>query len=141
MSRPQDLHNPIALSSIGGVAVVRGCVYIAHHFPLPDWLGAEVGPGIPFLPLWVVGLMWVVTGLFLFASLWVWRWFRSAIALITGMYTAWAIIHVTDLFISPDLASIVSLSIYASLIPVTITLGQMEIKDSAEQGTLDTKGV
>lgn len=134
------LRNPIALISVGTVGVVRGGVYLASHFPNPEWLGAEVGPSIPLFPLWTAGAAWLFAGLFLLVALVIPAWFKSAIALMVGLYVTWSIIYLTDLFLTPDLSSMVSLAIYLALVPVVLTLGQVEIDKDEYKRALASMG-
>ena len=62
---PLRLHNPIALAAVGGVGIVRGVAYIVSEYPLPEWLGDDVGPGVPLIPLWLVGVVWLIAGVYL----------------------------------------------------------------------------
>lgn len=128
MGRPSQLDNPIALSAMSVVPIVRGTGYLIADLK-PSWTisMANVGPDIPYLPLWLVGSAWVALGVFLVSTLWVWRWFRTAAALAVGAYITWAIIYVVDLFLSPDIVSITSLAGYIAMVPIIITLVGFEM--------------
>lgn len=123
----RSLHNPLCLSGIGGLAVVRGAAFICTG---TGWLPLEGYNGAPHLPCeWVItlGLAWVFAGSFLWLSLVIRRLFIIASALMVGMYAAWSIVHTADLFISPDWDGIVGLSVYAMMVPVILTLAAIEI--------------
>lgn len=75
----------------------------------------------------VPGVVWVFLGVFLHVAMFRWRWFRTSVALLTGAYITWAILFFSDIFISPDLVSIIRLASYLALVPVTITLGSIEL--------------
>lgn len=127
MGDPRRLANPIALSSLGGLAIVRGATYLAAEIEDYPWVPADLGPALPLVPVWVPGVAWVFVGVFLHVAMFRWRWFRTAVALLTGAYITWAILFFSDIFISPDLVSIVLLATYVALVPVTITLGSIEL--------------
>lgn len=127
MGDPRRLANPIALSSLGGLAIVRGAAYLVAEAEAQPWVPADLGPALPLVPMWVPGVAWVFLGVFLHVAMFRWRWFRTAVALLTGAYITWSILFFSDIFISPDLVSIIRLSSYVALVPVTITLGSIEL--------------
>lgn len=128
MGHPSQLVNPVTLTLISAVPMVRGLGYIIVDL-FPSWpISVEsVGPSIPYLPLWLVGVMWMFLGLSMFASLWMWRLFKLSTALCVGMYITWSILYVMDLFLSPDVVSITSLASYIAMVPTIITLVGIEI--------------
>lgn len=127
MGRPWHLVNPVALSAVALVPVVRGAGYLIADLA-PRWgIAAEVGPTIPALPLWVVGLVWIFLGVFMVSALWKWAWFKTASALAVGAYITWAILYAADLFLSPDIISITALASFVSMVPVIITLTGVEL--------------
>lgn len=116
------------------VPMVRGFGYIVDDLR-PDWPVAvmDVGPSIPYLPLWAVGLAWAVLGVFMLSTLWFWRGFKLATALAVGAYVTWSILYVVDLFLSPDVVSITSLAGYMAMVPAIITLVGIEIDRDSER--------
>ena len=128
MGRPSQLTNPITLFAVSLVPVVRGTGYLIADLK-PSWpiSMVDVGPAIPYLPLWLVGAAWVVLGVYMVSSLWVWRWFRTAAAMAVGAYVTWAILYVVDLLLSPDVVSVTSLAGYIAMVPTIITLVGIEM--------------
>lgn len=131
MGDPRKLRNPISLASLGGLAIVRGAAYLVAEAAPHPWVPSDLGPALPLVPMWVPGVVWVALGVFLHLALFRWRWFRPAIALLTGAYITWAILFFSDIFITPDLVSIIRLASYIALVPVTITLGSIELDNNA----------
>lgn len=132
MADPRNLCNPLSLGAVAGLAIVRGATYLAQDWGLVDWSSAPIGPSLPLVPMDAVGLAWLAGGLFLHAGMFYWRWFRPAVAILTALYLTWSILYITDLFISPDLPSLVGLAGYMAMVPVTITLGVIELENNAD---------
>ena len=128
----RSLHNPLCLSGIGGLAVVRGTAFICTGtgwLPLEGYNGA---PSIPGVGVALIGVAWVFAGIFLWASMVVRRLFIAASALMTGVYATWVIVHGVGLVTSPDWDSLVGLALYALMVPVMMTLAADEIAPPAE---------
>lgn len=128
MGKPSQLTNPVALLAVSLVPVVRGACYLIADL-LPDWSisRTDVGPSLPYLPLWAVGIAWLALGLFMVSTLWVWRWFRASAALAVGGYLTWAVLYGVDLVVAPDVMSITSLAGYLAMVPTIITLVGIEL--------------
>lgn len=129
------LHNPVSLSGLGGLAVVRGIAYLATGTGTLPLHGYENTPSMPALGLTVLGIVWLCSGLFLWAGMAIRRFFTVSVAFMVGMYSTWVVIHAVDLFTSPDWDSIVGLAVYLLLVPVTITLAAIELAPPAEPST------
>lgn len=137
----RSFHNPLCLSGIGGLAVVRGLAFISTGtgwFPLEGYNGA---PPLPCTGIVLIGMVGVFAGVFLWASLAVRRLFIAASALMTGVYATWVVVHGVGLVTSPDWDSVVGLALYAMMVPVTITLASNEINPPAEPSTVEETGV
>lgn len=128
MQDPRKLANPVALASIAGLALFRGLSYIWAWLEPRVWNAVDIGPSPPYVPLPVVGVVWVVAGMFLLVAMFHWAWFRPAVAVLTACYLVWAILYFTDIFVSPELVTVVALAAYAAMVPVTITLGSIELE-------------
>ena len=129
------LHNPVSLSGLGGLAVVRGIAYLATGTGTLPLQGYEGTPSMPALGLTLIGIVWLCSGLFLWAGMAIRRFFTVSVAFMVGMYSTWVVIHAVDLFTSPDWDSIVGLAVYLLLVPVTITLAAIELAPPAEPST------
>ena len=128
MGRPSQLDNPITIAAVGAVSVVRGLGYIvADVFPNRPFTGGDVGPYITVFPLWTMGVMWLCIGLAMWASMWVWSWFKGAAALAVGGYATWSILYVMELLVSPTVMTMSSLAVYLCSIVVIITLVGIEL--------------
>lgn len=92
-------------------------------------------PSMPALGLVLIGIMWLCSGLFLWAGMAIRRFFIVSVAFMVGMYSTWVVIHAIDLFTTPDWDSIVGLAVYLLLVPVTITLAAIELAPPAEPST------
>lgn len=131
----RSFHNPVCLSGIGGLAVVRGVAFISTGtgwLPLEGYNGA---PSIPCAGIVLIGGVWVFAGVFLWASMAVRRFFIAASALMTGVYATWVIVHGVGLLASPDWDSLVGLVLYAVMVPAMMTLAADEINPPAEPST------
>ena len=129
------LHNPVSLSGVGGLAVVRGIAYIATGTDTLPLNGYGNTPNMHALGLTLIGIVWLCSGLFLWAGMAIRRLFIVAVAFMVGMYSTWVVIHAVDLFTSPDWDSIVGLAVYLLLVPVTITLAAIELAPPGEPST------
>lgn len=129
------LHNPVSLSGVGGLAVVRGIAYIATGTDTLPLNGYGNTPSMPALGLTVLGIVWLCSGLFLWAGMAIRRFFTVSVAFMVAMYSTWVVIHAVDLFTSPDWDSIVGLAVYLLLVPVTITLAAIELAPPGEPST------
>ena len=129
------LHNPVSLSGLGGLAVVRGIAYLATGTGTLPLQGYEGTPSMPALGLTLIGIVWLCSGLFLWAGMAIRRFFTVSVAFMVGMYSTWVVIHAVDLFTSPDWDSIVGLAVYLLLVPVTITLAAIELAPPGEPST------
>ena len=128
MGRPSQLANPVTIAAMGAVPVVRGLGYIiADLMPNRPFTGGDVGPYITFFPLWTMGVMWICIGLAMWASMWVWSWFKRTAALAVGAYITWSILYVMDLLVSPTIMTMTSLAGYLCSIAVIITLVGIEL--------------
>lgn len=144
MQDPRKLSNPVTLSAIAGLALFRGVSYIWAWVEPRVWNASDLGPSLPYVPLQVVGMVWVCAGMFLLLSMVRWSWFRPAVAVITSCYLVWAILYFTDIFVSPELVTVVAMAGYAVMVPVTITLGSIELEkaqnlkeqDNGKEGAL-----
>ena len=128
----KSLHNPLCLSGIGGLAVVRGLAFVCTG---TGWTSLEVynsAPSIPCAGIVLIGLAWVFAGGFLWASMAVRRLFTAAAAFMTGVYATWGVVHGVDLLTSPDWDSCVGLALYALMVPVMMTLAAIEVNPPAE---------
>lgn len=124
MGSPRRMVNPLSIASLAGVSLIRGGVYVGS-----GWItlaGTDVGPIFPFFPTAVMGVVWLLTGLFLLASMWRWRWFRLAISLQAAMYATWFLVSIMDILITPDWVSVISMAVYGALVPITLTLAGIE---------------
>ena len=131
----RSYHNPLCLSGIGGLAVVRGTAFICTG---TGWLSLEGYNGAPSIPctgIVLIGAAWVFAGVFLWASMAVRRFFIAASALMTGVYATWVIVHGAGMLTSPDWDSVVGLALYAMMVPVMMTLAAIEINPPAEPST------
>lgn len=124
MGAPWRLLNPVSVGSLAGVSLVRGGVYLASQWV--DMSGADVGPVFPYFPVPAWGVGWVLTGLFLLASMWRWKWFRWAISLQAAVYFTWTLLSILDLMLTPDWVSLMSIAVYGALVPITLTLARIE---------------
>lgn len=131
----RSLHNPVSLAGVGGLAVVRGLAYMATGTGLLQLNGYNNAPSLPGIGVAVVGLVWLASGLFVWAGMAVRSLFTYSIALMTGLYCTWVVIHTIDLFTAPDWDSILGLSVYALMVPVLITLAGIEVAPPAEPST------
>lgn len=129
------LHNPVSLSGVGGLAVVRGIAYIATGTDVMPLNGYNNAPSLPGLGVAMVGALWVGVGVFFWAGMMVRRLFTASVALMVGMYATWVVLHAVDLFTTPDWDSIVGLAVYTFMVPVTITLASIEIAPPVEPST------
>ena len=134
-SNVRALHNPVSLSGVGGLAVVRGLAFISTGTGLLPLNGYSNAPSLPGLGVVAVGTLWVAAGVFLWAGMALRRMFITAAALMVGMYATWVVVHAVDLFTAPDWDSILGLAVYAFMVPVTITLAAIEIAPPAEPST------
>lgn len=133
----KSLHNPLCLSGIGGLAVVRGAAFVCTG---TGWLTLEGYNGAPPLPgsgVTLIGMVWVFAGVFLWASMAVRRLFIAASALMTGVYATWVVVHGVGLITSPDWDSLVGLALYALMVPMMITLASDEIAPPAEPSMVE----
>ena len=138
LTRPrQALNNPISLSGVGGLAFIRGVSYIASGTGWAPLGGHVTTPGVGADMLIVLGAAWVVVALYFWAGMVVRSQFRPATSLMAGMYAAWFLVHFVDILIAPDWSSILNLSVYALMVPVTITLAVAEL---APRPSTDHKG-
>ncbi len=139
MARPisniRSLHNPLSLSGVGGLAVVRGLAFISTGTGVLPLNGYNNAPALPGVGIALMGAVWVLAGVFMWVSLAVRRLFIVASALMVGMYATWVVVHTIDLFTAPDWDSILGLSIYALMVPVTVTLAAIEVAPPAEPST------
>lgn len=130
MGSPIRLRNPIALTALSAVAIVRGVGYLTPHAPftLPPGTPPDPGPSLPGLPVTVAGVVWVIMGLFLLASLFRWRWFPLAAGLTAGAYATWTVVYALDAVVSGNLLGLVSAAVYICLGVCTLTLAQEEVQ-------------
>lgn len=129
------LHNPVSLSGVGGLAVVRGVAFIATGTEVLPLNGYNNAPSVPGVGIILVGLVWLFVGVFMWVGM-VWRrMFTLAVALMVGMYATWAVVHAVDLFTAPDWDSVVGLAVYTLMVPVTITLAAIELAPPAKPST------
>lgn len=143
MQDPRKLSNPVTLSAIAGLALFRGVSYIWAWVEPRVWSAGDLGPSLPYVPLPVVGVVWVCAGMFLLLSMVHWSWFRPAVAVLTSCYLVWAILYFTDIFVSPELVTVVAMAAYAAMVPVTLTLGSIELENAdtlLERGHPGEKG-
>ncbi|QGJ94153.1 membrane protein [Corynebacterium phage EmiRose] len=132
LKAPLRLHNPMALTALALVAAARGGGYLLTPLA-PKWLDSTTaGPGIPWLPVWVAGAVWLAAGGVLLMALFKRSLLTLSLSLLCGLYLTWAIIYISDIFVTPDTASIISLVSYVAMIPIILTLGQVEILKDAE---------
>lgn len=129
------LHNPVSLSGVGGLAVVRGLAFIAVGTDVMPLNGYDNAPSLPGLGVAMVGALWVAVGVFLWAGMVARRLFTASVALMVGMYATWVVLHAVDLFVTPDWGSIIDLAVYALMVPVTITLAAIEVAPPATPST------
>jgi hypothetical protein len=133
------LHNPVSLSGVGGLAVVRGIAFIATGTEFLPLNGYNNAPSVPGTGIVIVGLVWLFVGAFMWVGM-VWRRvFTLSVALMVGMYATWVVLHAVDLFTAPDWDSILALAVYALMVPVTITLAAIEVAPPAEPSTTEVK--
>lgn len=131
----RSLHNPLSLSGVGGLAVVRGLAFIATGTGMLPLNGYNNAPTLPGGGIAIIGLVWVLAGVFMWVGMAVRRLFTAAAALMVGMYATWVVVHTIDLFTAPDWDSILGLSVYALMVPVTVTLAAIEVAPPAEPST------
>ena len=123
----RSFHNPLCLSGIGGLSVVRGTAFICTGTGWSPLEGYNGAPPLPGTGVTLIGVAWVFAGMFLWASMAVRRLFIAASALMTGVYATWVVVHGVGLITSPDWDSFVGLALYAMMVPVTLTLAADEI--------------
>ena len=128
----RSLHNPLSLSGIGGLAVVRGTAFISTGTGLLPLEGYNNVPAIscPFLVL--TGTLWVIAGAFLWASMAVRRLFTAAVALMVGVYATSAITHAISIFTTGTWDGILGVSVFTMMVPVLISLATIEIDPPGE---------
>ena len=131
MGRPLDLRNPISIGAVSLISVARGVSYLGAYYSADNspYILRDVGPSLPFVPVVVVGVVWVVLGLFLVASMFRWRWFRIAAGVTGGAYATWAVVYLGDMVAQFRWQSILSVTIYVGLFIITLTLAQDETTD------------
>lgn len=130
MGAPMRSRNPISLTTLAAVAIVRGVGYLTPYAPftLPPGTPTDPGPSLPGLPVGVAGVVWLIVGLFLLASLFRWRWFRMAAGLTAGAYATWTVVYVLDVMVTGNLLGLVSAAVYICLGVCTLTLAQEEVQ-------------
>lgn len=97
---------------------------------------SEVGPTFDFVPVAVLGAIWLVGGIFMHVAMVWWEFIKPAAALLTSLYLYQAIVYVADIATAPSVADVVSLAAYIAFIPIVITLASIEI-DSFEHDDSD----
>ena len=135
VSNIRSLHNPLSLSGVGGLAVVRGLAFISTGTEVLPLNGYNNVPTLPGGGIVLMGAVWLLAGVFMWVGMAVRRLFTAAAALMVGMYATWVVVHTVDLFTAPDWDSILGLSVYALMIPVTVTLAAIEVAPPAEPST------
>lgn len=135
VSNIRSLHNPFSLSGVGGLAVVRGLAFISTGTGVLPLNGYNNAPTLPGVGIALIGMVWILAGVFMWVGMIVRRLFTAAAALMVGMYATWVVVHTVDLFTDPDWDSILGLSVYALMVPVTVTLAAIEVAPPAEPST------
>lgn len=128
----RSLHNPLSLSGIGGLAVVRGAAFISTGTGLLTLNGYNNVPSIPCTLLVGMGMLWVIAGAFLWASMAVRRLFIAAIALMVGVYATSAIIHAVSIFTTGTWDGVVGTALFTMMVPVLISLATIEVDPPGE---------
>ena len=140
MGRTPSLANPIAMTAVGVVPIVRGVGYVIVEC-FPDWsisVGG-VGPSLPFFPLTLMGIAWITLGVLWFIAMWKCALIKLVAALTMGGYATWTIIYAVDLMVAPDIISLTSLAGYIAMIPLIATLAEAEMDQQARRSLgLDT---
>lgn len=124
---PQKLVNPLALAAFAVLAVTRGGLYIMSGLAGGRDSGVSIGPVIPPNFLVMVGVLWVLSGLFLTAALWRWRWIQRAGVYMVALYGAWAIIHAMVVILAQDWESIVDVVAMVTYGIMVLTLVNAEV--------------
>jgi len=135
VSNIRSLHNPLSLSGVGGLAVVRGLAFVSTGTEVLPLNGYNNAPTLPGVGIVLMGAVWILAGVFMWVGMAVRRLFIAAAALMVGMYATWVVVHTIDLFTAPDWDSILGLSVYALMVPVTVTLAAIEVAPPAEPST------
>lgn len=134
MGNPLHLKNPVALGLVSLVSIGRGVSYLGVSL-FPDLVpGDSPGPSLPGVPLEAVGAAWVLTGLFLLASMFKWSWFRTAAAVTGGAYLTWCGVFLVDAVVHFTWAAIVSPLVYLALFACILTLAQDETRNCDTEG-------
>lgn len=77
-----------------------------------------------------MGVVWVISGLFLLASMWKWSWFRVASAVMGGAYLTWFSVYLVDIVRYPAWGSLTSTVVYLALFVCVLTVAQLETEDN-----------
>lgn len=128
----RSLHNPLSLSGIGGLAVVRGTAFIFTGTGLLPLGGYNNVPAISCSLLVLMGTLWAIAGAFLWISMAVRRLFIAAVALMVGIYATSAIIHAVSIFTTGTWDGIVGTALFTMMVPVLISLATIEIDPPGE---------
>lgn len=134
-AKPARFVNPVTLAALGGVGVVRGLSYVAAgDYGLLELEGHALAPSLPLIPLELAGVVWLIVGIFFWAGLAMPRLFKSGVAIMSGAYATWALLHIAGFYDGVDWGSLLSLAVYLFMIVATITLGTAEVAARALQG-------
>ena len=128
----RSLHNPLSLSGIGGLAVVRGSAFISTGTGLLPLGGYNNVPALSCTFLVLMGALWVIAGALLWTSMAVRRLFIAAVAFMVGIYATSAIIHAVSALTTGTWDGIVGTSLFTMMVPVLISLTTIEINPPGE---------
>lgn len=128
----RSLHNPVSLSGVGGLAVVRGAAFIATGTGVLPLNGYNNIPAVSCTSIVLMGVMWVISGGFLWAGMAIRRLFIAAVALMVGVYSTSATIHAVSIFTTGTWDGVLGLSLFAMMVPVLLALADVEIAPPGE---------
>ncbi|MDU0478402.1 hypothetical protein QVA66_04005 [Staphylococcus chromogenes] len=120
--------NPWCMIGFAWLAVVRGIVYFAGAFGTRYKIPAAIE--IVFEAHWQLGLAgitWIVAGLIFGGATLTGYRLRDATALLIGVKSMWAVMHLAALVLEPSWNTVLSLSIHLVLICCLFTFVQQEI--------------
>ena len=128
----RSLHNPLSLSGIGGLSVVRGTAFISTGTGLLPLNGYNNVPALSCDLLVLMGTIWIIAGAFLWTSMAMRRLFIAAVALMVGIYATSAIIHAVSIFTTGTWDGIIGTALFTMMVPVLLSLATIEIAPPGE---------
>ena len=129
MGSPGRLRNPLALSAVALTEVGLGMAYLVTYLDLVPYEYVLL-PYHPLPSYLITATVWIVSGIFLALSLFKWSWFRLAVSVSVAVYGTWAILYLVGFIMVPDPATMISILLYLSMVPILITLGAAEVDET-----------